>query len=70
MLFDHRADPSESENLAYFGAHMSYTHSLRAVVLRDWHVTLSESPPPNATRAQRAEYLREITGFKRNWWKR
>ena len=70
LLFDHRADPTESDNLAYYAPQRPMVHSMRAAALRDWSVPLSASPPPNSSRARRAEWLRELTGYRRNWWKR
>ena len=70
MLFDTDADPDEKDNLAYYnnGPHARIRGRLLATVLRDWNVTLQEGHL-NESRWQRAEALRVMTGYRRDWWK-
>jgi len=70
MLFDTDADPDEKDNLAYYnnGPHARMRGRLLATVLRDWNVTLQEGQL-NESRWQRAEELRVMTGYRRDWWK-
>jgi hypothetical protein len=70
MLFDTDADPDEKDNLAYYnnGPHARMRGRLLATVLRDWNVTLQEGHL-NESRWQRAEELRVMTGYRRDWWK-
>lgn len=67
-LFDMHADPGEASNLAYYPAYATQRGMLLHTVLRDWGVT--PSGPINESRWQRAEWLRNLTGFRRDWWKR
>ena len=66
-LDDLSADSEEVNNLAYFAEHGSTRGWLLATVLRDWNVTVVG--PLDQTRWQRAEWLRKLTGYRRNWWK-
>ena len=66
-LFDAQADPGELRNLAYTDAAAPTRWWLLQLVLREWTVTLVG--PVNASRWERAEWLRKLTHFRRNWWK-
>ena len=67
-LFDVSVDPGETANLAYYPAHAHARQRLLHTMLDEWGVHVSS--PLNETRWQRAEWLREQTGFRPNWWKR
>ena len=67
-LFDVSVDPAETANLAYFPAHAHTRQRLLHLMLDEWNLRVSS--PLNETRWQRAEWLREQTGFRPNWWKR
>ena len=68
LLFDTHADPAEANNLAYFAGYAAPRAAMLAIVLRDWPVQLSG--PANSSRWERAEWLRNLTNFRPNWWKR
>ena len=67
-LFDTLSDPGETSNLAYFSAYAAPRATFLHTVLRDWAVRLSG--PANTSRWERAEWLRQLTGFRKDWWKR
>ncbi|EOD26049.1 hypothetical protein EMIHUDRAFT_229440 [Emiliania huxleyi CCMP1516] len=56
-LFDMHADPGEMRNLAYSDSAAAVRWWLLRLVLQEWDVTLASSP--NATRWERAEWLRK-----------
>ena len=67
-LFDMQADPFEAANLAYYPAFATVRWRLLQRILREWE-PLHVDGPLNQTRWQRAEWLRRLTGARRNWWK-
>ena len=43
---------------------------MQLTVLREWSISRAMlSGPLNESRSQRAEWLRALTGYRRDWWK-